>query len=71
MTMDTSKVSQATKQPRVDLLLCISVMRSLGIPARSVTNFASAHDTEENLKVDIYVNENGQKLDRLTNDSIW
>lgn len=48
-----------------------TVMRSLGIPARSVTNFASAHDTEENLKVDIYVNENGQKLDRLTNDSIW
>ncbi|KAJ6661998.1 hypothetical protein lerEdw1_012845 [Lerista edwardsae] len=48
-----------------------TVMRSLGIPARSVTNFASAHDTEENLKVDIYVNESGQKLDHLTNDSIW
>uniref|UniRef100_A0A670JM32 protein-glutamine gamma-glutamyltransferase n=1 Tax=Podarcis muralis TaxID=64176 RepID=A0A670JM32_PODMU len=48
-----------------------TVMRSLGIPARSVTNFASAHDTEENLKVDIYLNENGGKMENLTTDSIW
>ncbi|XP_061443189.1 protein-glutamine gamma-glutamyltransferase 4 [Rhineura floridana] len=48
-----------------------TVMRSLGMPARSVTNFASAHDTEENLKVDIYLNENGEKMETLTTDSIW
>ncbi|XP_067417824.1 protein-glutamine gamma-glutamyltransferase 4 [Emydura macquarii macquarii] len=48
-----------------------TVMRSLGIPARSVTNFASAHDTEENLKVDIYMNEKGEKLDKMTSDSVW
>nr|XP_056713039.1 protein-glutamine gamma-glutamyltransferase 4 [Euleptes europaea] len=48
-----------------------TVMRSLGIPARSVSNFASAHDTEENLKVDIYLNEKGEKVEDLTSDSIW
>ncbi|XP_077160061.1 protein-glutamine gamma-glutamyltransferase 4 isoform X2 [Paroedura picta] len=48
-----------------------TVMRSLGIPARSVSNFASAHDTEENLKVDIYLNERGEKVEDLTSDSIW
>ncbi|XP_060103473.1 protein-glutamine gamma-glutamyltransferase 4 [Heteronotia binoei] len=48
-----------------------TVMRSLGIPSRSVSNFASAHDTEENLKVDIYLNEKGEKVEDLTSDSIW
>uniref|UniRef100_A0A8C8SA85 Protein-glutamine gamma-glutamyltransferase 4 n=1 Tax=Pelusios castaneus TaxID=367368 RepID=A0A8C8SA85_9SAUR len=48
-----------------------TVMRCLGIPARSVTNFASAHDTEENLKVDIFLNERSEKLDKMTSDSIW
>ncbi|KAH0627239.1 hypothetical protein JD844_002745 [Phrynosoma platyrhinos] len=48
-----------------------TVMRSLGIPARSVTNFTSAHDTEENLKVDIFLNENGENLKHLTRDSVW
>ncbi|KAL8165520.1 UNVERIFIED_CONTAM: hypothetical protein K2H54_046738, partial [Gekko kuhli] len=48
-----------------------TVMRSLGVPARSVSNFASAHDTEENLKVDIYLNEKGEKVEELTSDSIW
>ncbi|XP_069504412.1 protein-glutamine gamma-glutamyltransferase 4 [Ambystoma mexicanum] len=48
-----------------------TVLRCLGIPARSVTNFASAHDTEDNLKVDIYIDEKGQKLDDWTSDSVW
>uniref|UniRef100_A0A8C5M8I8 Protein-glutamine gamma-glutamyltransferase 4 n=1 Tax=Leptobrachium leishanense TaxID=445787 RepID=A0A8C5M8I8_9ANUR len=48
-----------------------TVMRCIGIPARCVTNFASAHDTEENLKIDIYMNENGEKLEDWTSDSIW
>nr|XP_008113740.1 PREDICTED: protein-glutamine gamma-glutamyltransferase 4 [Anolis carolinensis] len=48
-----------------------TVMRCLGIPARSVTNFASAHDTEENLKVDVFLNEKGEKLNNLTKDSVW
>ncbi|XP_029445551.1 protein-glutamine gamma-glutamyltransferase 4 [Rhinatrema bivittatum] len=48
-----------------------TVMRCLGIPARSVTNFASAHDTEENLKVDVYLNEKGEQLSDWTSDSVW
>ncbi|XP_053323403.1 protein-glutamine gamma-glutamyltransferase 4 [Spea bombifrons] len=48
-----------------------TVLRCIGIPARSVTNFSSAHDTEENLKIDIYMNEKGEKLDEWTSDSVW
>ncbi|CAN2389650.1 mating plug formation [Pristimantis euphronides] len=48
-----------------------TVMRCLGIPARSVTNFSSAHDTEENLKIDFYMNEKGEKMDDYSSDSIW
>nr|XP_013806247.1 PREDICTED: protein-glutamine gamma-glutamyltransferase 4 [Apteryx mantelli mantelli] len=48
-----------------------TVMRCLGIPARSVSNFDSAHDTQEDLRVDIYVNEHGEPLKKLSFDSIW
>ncbi|NWZ60346.1 TGM4 glutamyltransferase, partial [Haliaeetus albicilla] len=48
-----------------------TVMRCLGIPSRCVSNFNSAHDTEENLSVDIYLNEFGEKLNRMSFDSIW
>ncbi|XP_077125216.1 protein-glutamine gamma-glutamyltransferase 4 [Ranitomeya variabilis] len=48
-----------------------TIMRCIGIPARSITNFSSAHDTEENLKIDFYMNENGEKMDEFCTDSIW
>ncbi|NP_001124381.1 protein-glutamine gamma-glutamyltransferase 4 [Pan troglodytes] len=48
-----------------------TVLRALGIPARSVTGFDSAHDTERNLTVDTYVNENGEKITNMTHDSVW
>ncbi|NXK53274.1 TGM4 glutamyltransferase, partial [Chauna torquata] len=48
-----------------------TVMRCLGIPARSVSNFNSAHDTDENLRVDVYLNEKGEKLKGMSVDSIW
>ncbi|KAJ8288266.1 hypothetical protein COCON_G00009250 [Conger conger] len=48
-----------------------TVMRCLGIPARSVTNYNSAHDTEGNLTIDIYINKQGEHLDNMTSDSIW
>ncbi|KAM4583270.1 protein-glutamine gamma-glutamyltransferase E-like [Fundulus diaphanus] len=47
-----------------------SVMRLLGIPCRVVTNFQSAHDTNQNLIVDNYYDEYGVK-DKATRDSIW
>lgn len=48
-----------------------SVMRCLGIPARSVTNFSSAHDTDGNLTIDVYINQRGEWLDDMAADSIW
>ncbi|NXT38866.1 TGM4 glutamyltransferase, partial [Pelecanoides urinatrix] len=48
-----------------------TVMRCLGIPSRCVSNFNSAHDTEENLRIDIYLNEFGEKLNSLSFDSVW
>ncbi|KAM9231015.1 LOW QUALITY PROTEIN: protein-glutamine gamma-glutamyltransferase 4 [Leptosomus discolor] len=48
-----------------------AVMRCLGIPCRCVSNFNSAHDTDDNLTVDTYVNENGDKLSSMSFDSVW
>ncbi|NWX08224.1 TGM4 glutamyltransferase, partial [Caloenas nicobarica] len=48
-----------------------TVMRCLGIPCRCVSNFNSAHDTDENLRVDIYLNEYGEKLTSMSLDSVW
>ncbi|XP_040595634.1 protein-glutamine gamma-glutamyltransferase 4 isoform X3 [Mesocricetus auratus] len=48
-----------------------TALRAMGIPARSVTNFESAHDTGKNLTVDIYLDESGKTIADLTKDSIW
>ncbi|RXN29515.1 glutamine gamma-glutamyltransferase [Labeo rohita] len=47
-----------------------TVMRCLGIPCRVVTNFESAHDTDQNLVVDEYFTDYGVRP-KLNKDSVW
>ncbi|XP_014667660.1 PREDICTED: hemocyte protein-glutamine gamma-glutamyltransferase-like isoform X2 [Priapulus caudatus] len=48
-----------------------TVLRALGIPGRSVTNFASAHDTNCNITVDFHYSQDYSKLEDMNMDSIW
>jgi len=48
-----------------------SLMRTLGVPTRSVSNFESAHDTDGNRKVDKYFKQDGTADAAKTSDSVW
>ena len=46
------------------------VMRALGIPTRSITNFESAHDTDASMTIDIHWDDNDEPVEDM-NDSVW
>lgn len=48
-----------------------TICRALGIGARSVTCFDSAHDTDSTMTIDKFKTEKGQPVDDLASDSIW
>ncbi|XP_025075960.1 protein-glutamine gamma-glutamyltransferase K-like [Pomacea canaliculata] len=47
-----------------------SILRALGVPTRSVTNFQSAHDTDSSMTIDDHFDEYGEPI-LWMNDSIW
>uniref|UniRef100_A0A3B4BQY5 protein-glutamine gamma-glutamyltransferase n=1 Tax=Pygocentrus nattereri TaxID=42514 RepID=A0A3B4BQY5_PYGNA len=46
-------------------------LRCLGLPARVITNYCSAHDNMGNLKTEIVLDEDGRMDTEHTTDSIW
>ncbi|XP_062572335.1 annulin-like [Saccostrea cucullata] len=50
-----------------------TICRALGLPCRTITNFSSAHDTDGNVKIDIYVDANRREVvpPNQERDSIW
>nr|WVH01985.1 protein-glutamine gamma-glutamyltransferase K-like isoform X4 [Halisarca dujardinii] len=48
-----------------------SVLRTLGIPARPITNYMSAHDTNANRTLELYLGEDLKILSAVTADTYW
>ncbi|KAH9407269.1 hypothetical protein TYRP_012819 [Tyrophagus putrescentiae] len=48
-----------------------TMSRALGIPARTITNFVSAHDTDDSLTVDKFFTKSGEAISDVNSDSIW
>ena len=48
-----------------------TALRAIGIPARSTTNYDSAHDTDNTMTIDTFIDEEGEKVKGLSSDSVW
>jgi len=48
-----------------------TILRALGIPCRSVTNFSSAHDSDGSCSNDKYLDEEGKEIEDMSSDSVW
>ncbi|RWS16047.1 hypothetical protein B4U79_04263 [Dinothrombium tinctorium] len=48
-----------------------TICRALGMPTRTITNYRSAHDTNNNLRIERYYNKTGELNSDLSRDSIW
>ena len=51
--------------------MCCTVLRAVGIPARPITNYDSAHDTEANKTIDYYYDKDWNIIEDKSADSIW
>ncbi|CAG5128676.1 unnamed protein product, partial [Candidula unifasciata] len=51
--------------------VCTTISRALGIPARCITNFESAHDTDGSITIDVHFQANGELDDLSNDDSVW
>ncbi|XP_028997206.1 coagulation factor XIII A chain [Betta splendens] len=71
LTYATSKMPVCYAQCWVYAAVFNTFLRCLGIPARVVTNYYSAHDNDGNLRTDIILDENGRADRQRTKDSIW
>ncbi|XP_071484958.1 coagulation factor XIII A chain-like [Diadema antillarum] len=49
--------------------LFTTVFRCMGIPARCITNYSSAHDSDDSMVIDKFVDDNG--VDIRGGDSVW
>ena len=47
------------------------VLRAVGIPARPITTYDSAHDTEANKSIDFYFDSSWNFMEDRSSDSIW
>ncbi|XP_060082319.1 protein-glutamine gamma-glutamyltransferase K-like, partial [Ylistrum balloti] len=76
-SVDVMKTYCVTKEPVcfgqcwVFSAILTTCCRALGIPARSVTNFDSAHDTDGSMTIDRFFDEKYGYNEELSTDSIW